>query len=211
MSNISVVVFEDNKPRKDLLKLLLENSKGFSCLGIFEDCRDVIEIIKKTKPDIVLMDINMPFVNGIEGLKFIKAEFPDQKVVIQTIFEDEDKIFDAIKAGADGYVLKKTTPEKLLEAIGDIYNGGIVITPVIARKVVAFFNEHKVASDKFGLTKREKEILALLVDGYSYKMIAESCEVNYSTVNTHLKNIYKKLQVTSGNEAVVKAVKFNII
>ena len=211
MSEISVVVFEHNKPRKELLELLLDNSKGFSCLGIFEDCRNVIDIIATHKPDIVLMDINMPFVNGIDGLKLIKAEFPDQKVVIQTIFEDDENIFDAIKAGADGYVLKKTQPDKFLEAILDIYNGGIVITPVIARKVMAFFYEHKVTSEKFCLTKREKEILTLLVDGFSYKMIAESSLLSYSTVNTHLKNIYKKLQVNSGNEAVVKALKLNLV
>jgi DNA-binding NarL/FixJ family response regulator len=210
MSYISVVVFEDNKPRKDLLELLLNNSDGFLCLGIYEDCRDVVDIIANKKPDIVLMDINMPFVNGIEGLKLIKAEFPDQKVVIQTIFEDDENIFDAIKAGADGYVLKKTQPEKFLEAISEIHNGGIVITPVIARRVVSFFNDQKVSNDEFGLTKREKDILTLLVDGYSYKMIADSCNVSYATVNTHLKNIYKKLQVTSGKEAVVKAAKLNL-
>jgi DNA-binding NarL/FixJ family response regulator len=210
MSYISVVVFEDNKPRKDLLELLLNNSDGFLCLGIYEDCRDVVDIIANKKPDIVLMDINMPFVNGIEGLKLIKAEFPDQKVVIQTIFEDDENIFDAIKAGADGYVLKKIQPEKFLEAISEIHNGGIVITPVIARRVVSFFNDQKVSNDEFGLTKREKDILTLLVDGYSYKMIADSCNVSYATVNTHLKNIYKKLQVTSGKEAVVKAAKLNL-
>jgi DNA-binding NarL/FixJ family response regulator len=210
MSVISVVVFEDNIPRKDLLKLLLDNSNGFSCLGIFEDCRDVIDIIAANKPDIVLMDINMPFVDGIEGLKLIKAEFPNQKVVIQTIFEDDEKIFDAIKAGADGYVLKKTHPEKFLDAISEIHNGGIVMTPVIARKVISFFNDKKVSNDEFGLTIREKNIMSLLVDGYSYKMIADSCEISYATVNTHLKNIYKKLQVTTGKEAVAKAVKLNL-
>jgi hypothetical protein len=204
-----VVVFEDNKPRKDLLELLLNNSKGFLCVGIYDDCRDVVDIIANKRPDIVLMDINMPFVNGIDGLKLIKAEFPDQKVVIQTIFEDDENIFEAIKAGADGYVLKKTLPEKFLEAISEIHNGGIVITPVIARKVVSYFHEQKVSNDEFGLTKREKDILTLLVDGYSYKMIADSCNVSYATVNTHLKNIYKKLQVTSGKEAVAKAVKLN--
>jgi len=210
MSDISVVVFEDNIPRKDLLKLLLDNSNGFSCLGIFEDCRDVIDIIATNKPDIVLMDINMPFVDGIEGLKLIKTEFPNQKVVIQTIFEDDEKIFDAIKAGADGYVLKKTHPEKFLDAISEIHNGGIVMTPVIARKVISFFNDKKVSNDEFSLTIREKNIMSLLVDGYSYKMIAESCEISYATVNTHLKNIYKKLQVTTGKEAVAKAVKLNL-
>lgn len=211
MSDISVVVFEDNIPRKDLLKLLLDNSIGFLCLGIYEDCRNVIDIIATKKPDIVLMDINMPFVNGIDGLKLIKAKFPNQKVVIQTIFEEDEKIFDAVKAGADGYVLKKTHPEKFLDAISEIHNGGIVLTPLIARKVISFFNDQKVSNDKFGLTIREKDILKLLVDGYSYKMIADSCNVSYATVNTHLKNIYKKLQVSSGKEAAVKAVKLNLL
>ena len=189
MSDISVVVF----------------------LGIYEDCRNVIDIIATKKPDIVLMDINMPFVNGIDGLKLIKAKFPNQKVVIQTIFEEDEKIFDAVKAGADGYVLKKTHPEKFLDAISEIHNGGIVLTPLIARKVISFFNDQKVSNDKFGLTIREKDILKLLVDGYSYKMIADSCNVSYATVNTHLKNIYKKLQVSSGKEAAVKAVKLNLL
>ena len=211
MSNISVVVFEDNIPRKDLLKLLLDNSNGFLCLGTFEDCRNVIEVVSNTKPDVVLMDINMPFVDGIEGLKLIKAEFPNQKVVIQTIFEDDEKIFDAIKAGADGYVLKKTQPERFLDAIRDIYNGGFVITPTIARKVVAFFAETKSKNVKFELTTREIEILALLAKGLSYKMIADICAVTYPTVNGHLKNIYKKLQVNSGNEAIIKAIKLNLV
>ena len=153
----------------------------------------------------------MPFVNGIDGLKLIKAKFPNQKVVIQTIFEEDEKIFDAVKAGADGYVLKKTHPEKFLDAISEIHNGGIVLTPLIARKVISFFNDQKVSNDKFGLTIREKDILKLLVDGYSYKMIADSCNVSYATVNTHLKNIYKKLQVSSGKEAAVKAVKLNLL
>ncbi len=211
MKDIGVIIFEDNKPRKELLKLLLDNTAGFTCLGAYEDCRDVVEIVANTSADIILMDIDMPYVNGIEGLRLLKNNFPNQKVIIQTIFEDDDKIFNAMKAGADGYILKKTNPDKFLDAICDIYNGGIVMTPEIARRVLNFFNQSKIIINHFNLSSREAEVLRYLVRGSSYKMIATSCCVSYSTINTHLKNIYKKLQVSSGNEAIIKALQYNLV
>lgn len=212
MEKIKVAVFDDNTPRRELLQLLLESSEEFSCTGAFEDCREAVKKIATAKPQVILMDIDMPHVNGIEGLKAIKAVYPDIKILMQTIFEDEGKIFEAIMAGADGYILKKTTPLKLLEAIKDVFEGGAPMTPAVARQVLLLFShQHKVVTPKeFDLTSRELEILSFLVEGYSYKMIADKCHVSYSTVNSHISHIYEKLHVSSGTEAVAKALQHNL-
>lgn len=213
MSDIKVAVFDDNKPRRELLELLINSSKGFVCTGAFEDCRNVLANIAKNIPDVVLMDIDMPYVNGIEGLTQIKSQFPQVKILMQTIFEEDEKIFSAITAGADGYMLKKTPPPKLLESIHEIIGGGAPMTPSVARQLLLMVsgksNAKKAAN--FNLTKREQDILNLLVKGFSYKMIAEKCNVTYATVNTHVSHIYEKLHVSSGTEAVAKAIEHKIV
>jgi DNA-binding NarL/FixJ family response regulator len=213
MQTIKVAVFDDNNPRRELLQLLLNSSDGLTCTGAYPDCRNVVSHIAANTPDVVLMDIDMPYVNGIEGLKLIRRHFPDVKVLMQTIFEDEDKIFDAIVAGADGYLLKKTPPAKLLEAIADVVQGGAPMTPTVARQVLLLFNnKHRsIPKNNFDLTTREQEILGYLVQGLSYKMIAAKCNISYPTVNTHISHIYEKLHVSSGTEAVAKAIEQNII
>jgi DNA-binding NarL/FixJ family response regulator len=213
MQEIKVAVFDDNKPRRELLQLLLNNSEGMMCTGAWPDCTNVLKHIGDHRPDVVLMDIDMPNVNGIDGLKLIRAHFPKVKVLMQTVFEDDDKIFAAIVAGADGYLLKKTPPAKLLEAISDIMNGGAPMTPTIARQVLLLFNDKHSQTPKknFDLTKREQEILKYLVQGLSYKMIADKCNISYPTVNTHISHIYEKLQVSSGIEAVAKAIDQKIV
>jgi|SRR5688572_14599847 DNA-binding NarL/FixJ family response regulator len=212
MKNIRIAVFDDNQPRRELLQILLDSTEEFTCTGAYEDCRDVLRLMAKDVPDVVLMDIDMPHVNGIEGLILIKQHFPQVKVLMQTIFEDEDKIFSAMVAGADGYILKKTSPLKLLEGIREVMEGGAPMTPVVAKQVLLLFsNKHKsIPKNDFDLTPREMEILSLLVEGYSYKMIAAKCNVSYATVNSHISNIYHKLQVSSGTEAVAIAIEAGI-
>lgn len=209
---IKVAVFDDNKPRRELLQLLLDSSDGLSCSGAFEDCRDVVSNIAANVPDLILMDIDMPYVNGIEGLIEVRKHFPQVKVLMQTIFEDDEKIFNAIVAGADGYILKKTPPAKLLDAITDVMEGGAPMTPTVARQVLLFFNnkQQRIEKRDFNLSSREEEILGYLVQGLSYKMIADKCNISYPTVNSHISHIYKKLHVNSGTEAVAKAIEHNI-
>ena len=209
---IKVAVFDDNKPRRELLQMLLNSTTEMECTGAFEDCRNVIQNIVKNIPDVVLMDIDMPHVNGIEGLQLIRKQFPQVKILMQTIFEEDEKIFAAICAGADGYILKKTPPAKLIDAINEVVSGGAPMTPTVARQVLQLFNNrNKKSATDFNLTDRELEILSMLVQGLSYKMIADKCSVSYSTVNSHISHIYEKLHVKSGTEAVAKAIDQKIV
>lgn len=211
---IKVAVYDDNDSRRDGLKLLLNAMEDMECVGAFEDCRNVVEQVKNSKPDVVLMDINMPNVDGIEGLKLLKEVFPELKIIMQTIFEDEDKILASISAGADGYILKQKSPLKLIEGIQEVLNGGAPITSSIAGKILKLFSGRisiPAKGEKITLTKREREILQLLVEGYSYKMIASKCFVTYATVNTHITHIYQKLQVKSVSAAVAKAIREGLV
>lgn len=213
MNNIRVTIFEDNANLRKGLMFLINGSEGFECVGAFANCDNLIKNMMDTKPDVVLMDIEMPGINGIEAVKKIKEQFPQIKVLMETIFEDDEKVFNSICNGAEGYILKNTQPAQILAAIKEIYEGGAPMTPSIASKVLSMFKSGKyyVKDDSFNLTEREQEILKCLVEGMSYKLIAETCFISYDTVSTHIKNIYKKLQVNSKSEAVVKAIRKNIL
>lgn len=213
MKTIRVAVFDDNASRREGLRLLLEAMEDMECVATYEDGRDAVMRIRSSRPDVILMDINMPYVGGIEGVTLIKAEFPDIKIIMQTIFEDEDKIIAAICAGADGYILKQKSPMQLVDGIVEVINGGAPMTPTVAFKVLKLFSKgkNKPKSLDVNLTKRELEILELLVEGYSYKMIAEKCFITYATVNSHISNIYEKLQVNSVASAVSKALREGIV
>jgi len=210
---VKVAVFDDNTPRRELLEMLLNSTQGMQCTGAYEDGRDITKKIIGNVPDVVLMDIDMPYVNGIEALQAIKQLFPQVKVLMQTVFEDNERIFDAICSGADGYILKKAPPARLIDAITEVLSGGAPMTPTVARQVLQLFHNKtkKSASVDFNLTDREQEILGMLVQGLSYKMIAEKCNVSYSTVNSHISHIYEKLKVKSGTEAVAKAIEKKIV
>ncbi len=211
---IKVIVFDDNDSRREGLSLLLNAMEDMECVGAFDDCRNVVERVRQVNPDVVLMDINMPHVDGIEGVKLLKASFPELKIIMQTVFEDEDKILAAISAGADGYILKQKSPVKLIEGIQEVLNGGAPITPTVAGKILKLFGNRITPSkeeEKIYLTKREREILTLLVEGHSYKMIAAKCFITYATVNTHISNIYEKLQVKSVAAAVAKALREGLV
>lgn len=207
-----IVIFEDNLGRQEALTLLLENQHDLKLAGVFENCENVVDQLKTLTPDLILMDIDMPFVNGIEGAKIVRQNFPTVSILMQTIFEDEESIFNAIQAGAHGYILKSATPLKLLEAIREVLEGGAPMSPLIAKKVVDVFRNSRSNTDKRelqSLTEKEMQILSFLAKGFSYKLIAEECGLSYHTVNSHIKNIYEKLHVNSALEAVSKYNKIN--
>ncbi len=208
-----IVVFDDNSKRRESLEMLIDLTDGMSCAGSFPDCINVLDNIDATRPDLVLMDIDMPNVNGIEGVKIIRKKYASLKILMQTVFEDDEKLFACIRAGADGYILKKAQPQELLNAIEDALQGGAPMTPSIARQVLRFVGstESRKQAEDFNLTARETEILSLLVQGLSYKMIAGRCFISLPTVNSHIQNIYEKLQVHSVVEAVTKAIGNKIV
>ncbi len=210
---IKVAIFEDNNNMREGLYQLINGSSGFVCTGAFPNCDDLVKRIEKSNPDVIVMDIEMPGISGIEGVKLVKENFPEMKILMETIFEDDAKIFDSICAGAEGYILKNTAPVEILSAIKEIYEGGSPMTPTIANRVLKMVKSQRAKDSKniFNLTDREKEILSCLVEGMSYKLIADECTISIDTVNVHIKNIYKKLQVHSKSEAVAKAIKGKIV
>lgn len=208
---IKVAIFDDNQNQRESLQYYISMFEDFQLVGAFPDCMEVESAIRFSKPDVVLMDIDMPEVTGIEAAKIIKSKFPNIIIIMQTVFEDDDKVFDSLKNGASGYLLKKTSPEKIVEAIRDAYEGGSPITPAIATKMLRFFQEQNQATPNYSLTEREKNILSLMVDGLSYKMIAEKERISFHTVNSHIRKIYEKLHVHSLGEAVSKALKEKLI
>lgn len=204
---VRILVYDDNIGRQEALKLLIADTPDMEFVGAKENCNTAEHDIARLQPDVVLMDIDMPLVNGIEGLKRIKKLAPNIFIIMQTVFEDEKKIFEAIRAGADGYFLKKTDPDKLIDGIRDVLDGGAPMTPSVAKKVLEMFH-HQPSGKKenhFELTPREIDILTMLTKGLSYKMIADATGLRYHTVNSHLKKIYEKLHVHSATEAVAKA------
>lgn len=211
--NIRVTIFDDNPKRRDALKLLIDDVDDMECVSTYNDCRNVLTHIDSDNPDVVLMDIDMPHVDGVQGVQKIKNTYPNIKVLMQTVFEDNEKIFAAICAGANGYILKQEDPLRLIDSVYEVLEGGAPMTPSIASKVLQFFSKKSQQENKtdYNLTKRELEILDYLVQGYSYKMIANECHISYTTVNTHISNIYEKLQVKSATSAVSKALKHGLL
>lgn len=211
--DIKVVIFEDNKSLRNGLFHLVNGSEGFACVGAFEDCLDLFKNIEATKPDVVLMDIEMPGINGIEAVGMLREKYPNLKILMQTIFEESGKIFQSILAGASGYILKNTSPSRFLEFIRETYEGGAPMSPSVATKVLKMMAEQSLVAKKesFNLSDREKEILSCLVKGMSYKLIADACFISIDTVRGHIRSIYEKLHVHSKGEAVAKAIKSKIV
>jgi len=205
MNPIGIVIYEDNIFLRNSISELISSSPQLDLKGAYENCDHVSVDMETLRPEIVLMDIEMPGTNGLKGLRIIKEKFPHVYVIMLTVFEDNDSVFDAICAGASGYLLKKTSHDKILEAIHDVLSGGAPITSSIARKVLTLFpksTSHREEVHK--LAPREQEVLQLLVSGHSYKMIAEKCGITLETVRSHIKRIYEKLQVHSATEAAAK-------
>jgi DNA-binding NarL/FixJ family response regulator len=209
--DIRVAIFEDNKLVRDAFQVILAGTPGYTCTGAFADGNRWELDIRRSEPDVVLMDIEMPGLNGIEITKNICEKFPDVKILIQTVFNDSEKIFHALCAGASGYILKNDPPHKYIEAINEVYNGGAPMSATVAKKMLGFFSNKNVVlvspgSNDYKLSDREKELLRLMIEGHDYKTIAEKAFISYETVRTHVKNIYKKLHVASRSEAVMKAI-----
>ncbi|MEP7164600.1 MAG: response regulator transcription factor [Ferruginibacter sp.] len=211
---IRVAIFEDNPIMMDAYRSILNGSPGYTCTGSFTSCNNWKQDIEKSNPDVVLMDIEMTGINGIKATGLIKKEFPGIRILIQTVFEDDTKIFESLCAGANGYILKSTSLAKMLEAITDVQNGGVAFNPNIAAKVAKLFQQFiaplAIVAD-YQLTEREKEILHLLTEGMPMPRIAEKIFLSYHTVRDHVKNIYQKLHVASATEAVAKALKEKIV
>jgi DNA-binding NarL/FixJ family response regulator len=215
MMEIKVAIFEDNKLVRDALEAILNGTPGYTCCGVFADGNRWIQDIKRSEPDVVLMDIEMPGLNGIEVTTQLTVTYPAIKILIQTVFNDSEKIFNALCAGASGYILKNDAPTKYLEAINEVYNGGAPMNPMVAKKVLGFFGNKNVIlitpeANDYQLSQREKEILQLMVGGDNYKSIAAKAFISYETVRTHVKNIYKKLHVACRSEAIFKAMQQGI-
>ena len=210
---IKVAIFEDNRSLREGLATMINGTAGFECVGAFPNCNHLLKNISQAKPDVVLMDIEMPGINGIEAVAMIKADYPEIKILMETIFDDDEKIFNSICAGAEGYILKHTAPAEIMEAIKEIHEGGSPMTPSIANRVLKMVKQRpeSTSRESFDLTDREKEILFCLVKGMSYKMVADNCFISIETVNVHIRNIYKKLQVHSKSEAVIKAIRGKIV
>ncbi len=213
MDQITVAIFEDNKHLRDSLFYLINGTEGFKCIGAYADCGDLLFQLRKNTPDVVLMDIEMPGINGIEGVKLIRENFPSIHVLMQTVFHDDENIFNAVCAGASGYILKSTSPANYVEAIRDVKNGGAPMTGSIARRVLELFQKgiSPVSQTDYQLTPKEKEILQQMVQGKSFKMVADALSITYETVRTHMKSIYNKLHVNSNTEAVSKAIREKIV
>jgi DNA-binding NarL/FixJ family response regulator len=203
---INVAIIEDSREIREGLAVLINGSEGFQCTATYSNAEDALSDLLSKNPDVVLMDINLPRMSGIECTRQLKQRQPDLSIMVLTVYDDDEKIFESLKAGARGYILKKTPPAGLLEAILDLYGGGSPMSSRIARRVVQTFQGPEVSSkEKGSLSGRESEVLAYLAKGYRYKEIAETLFISVETVRTHLRNIYEKLQVRSRSEAVLKA------
>ena len=212
--SVKVAIYEDNAKFLEALSILISDIPDFTLTGAWLNTRDIIFQLKDNTPDVVLMDIGISPFNGIEATKLIIKTFPQVKILIQTIFEDDDKVFAAICAGASGYLLKSNLPLTLPASINDLMTGGSPMSPTIARKILGLFKNHFHKTDLFenyNLSKREKEILKYLVEGGSYKIVADKCGIAFETVKSHIKNIYEKLHVASMSGAVAKAIHENLI
>jgi len=211
-TEIKVAIYEDNDALRDSLAHLIKGYGSLIFAGAYPNCIDILENCEKYTPDVILMDIDLPVISGIDATRLVKSNFPNIDIMMLTIFEHKDKIFEALKAGATGYLLKKSTAIQIIEAITELANGGSPMSGEIARKVLSFFTNPEIKiENEYSLSEREKDVLKRLVAGDSYKMIADNCFISIGTVRSHINSIYHKLTVNSKSEAVVKAINEKII
>ncbi len=204
---LKVSVIEDDKLIRDELEKMLNESDTCKCISSYNNCENALKDLAKSEPDVILLDIELPGMSGIEGIKKIKDLLPECDIIMLTVHEESESIFNALKKGAVGYLDKSATEVKILEAINDVYDGGSPMTPRIARKVLGSFREN----ENNILTEREKDVLNSLCNGNSYKEIAYKLKISVGTVRHHIKNIYSKLHVHSKSEAVAKAIKEKLV
>ena len=208
---IRVIIFEDNERLRESLVFLLNNSDEYEVAADYDNCNDAANVVRMYKPDVVLMDIDMPGESGIKGVAMVKEAMPRTSVIMYTVFEDDEKLFNCLCAGANGYLLKKTSPEKLFASIKEVVEGGAPMSPSIARKVLSSFDQSRNKSNHYQLTARELDVLQYLTKGYSGKMIASALGISFDTARSHLKNIYNKLHVNCGKEAIAKVLSERIL
>ncbi|MGF7039345.1 response regulator [Mucilaginibacter lappiensis] len=214
--SIRITIFDDNKNIRNSIILLLNTDPAFEVVGTFSDAQHCVENVLTSRPDVVLMDIEMPGVNGIEAVRLLTREFPHIQILIQTVFEDDERVFDSICAGASGYILKNQINSSLIDAIKELQTGGSPMSPSIARRVLnilqqGYQTKRQPATEEYNLTAREKEVLTAIVNGLSYKMIGYELNISYETVRSHIKKIYEKLHVASLTEVVAKAINQHIV
>lgn len=203
---LRVILYEDNTDLRAAMAVLVGGTPGYELVGSFGDCTEVVGQCRALRPDVVLMDIDMPKMNGIEGTRLLKKAMPNVEIVILTVFDDDGRVFDAVVAGASGYLLKQTPPAQILSALLEVKAGGAPMTPVIARKVLGFSQQKKTNEVLLdALSPRELEVLKALAKGLSYKMAAAELDISTDTVRSHVRKIYDKLHVHSLPEAVSKA------
>ncbi|RYY50274.1 MAG: response regulator transcription factor [Chitinophagaceae bacterium] len=208
---INILIYEDDDGLRQSLSEFLPTGGAIRVVGAFSNADSIAFDVQTLPADIILMDIDMPGTNGIEGVKIAKAIKPGISILMFTIFDDDKKIFDAICAGADGYILKKALPEKIIEALNDVYSGGAPMSPSIAKKVLHFFPRKQQTDNDIPLTSKELQVLQQLVDGNGYKQVAAALNISIETVRTHIKHIYSKLHVSSMSQAVAKAISQKIV
>lgn len=202
---ITVSIVEDDKRLRESLSILIDGTGELKCLSTFRNAEEALRQLPSLKPDVVLMDINLPGMSGIECVRKLKEILPDTRILMLTVAEDSEQIFDSLSAGANGYLLKRTPPAKILESIQEVSRGASPVSGKIVRAMVEYFHKRRRFSpDDEPLSKREREVLDLLAQGYRAKEIAQKLFISTDTVNTHLRNIYSKLQVHSQTEAVIK-------
>ena len=211
MTQIKVTIIEDIEDIRQGFHFLINTHNEYKCISSYSNAEEALAEMENNIPDVVIMDIGLPGISGIECTRIIKNRYPSVQIMICTVFEDDERLFNALSAGASGYILKRTSPNKLLESIRDIYNGGSPMTSQIARKVVATLQSptksNNFPGEDFNLSSREKEILKLLAEGFRNKEIAEKLFITHYTVKSHIYNIYEKLHVKSRIEAINKISK----
>ncbi len=209
---IKVAIIEDLRPIREGLAMLIGGTEGYSCTGSYRSMEEALEKIKHDVPDVVLSDIGLPGMDGIQGMRILKERYPEMTILVLSVYDDDDRIFDALCAGACGYLLKKTPPARLMESLREAATGGAPMSPEVARRVITLFRDFRPpARADYELTPHETRILKLLVEGHSYKTAAAELGVTVNTISFHLKRIYEKLQVHSKSEAVAKALHNRLI
>lgn len=209
---IKVAIIEDQQVLREGLAFLLDSTEGFRCTGCFGSVEQAVEKIDGDLPQVVLVDIGLPGMSGIQGIRILRERWPDLLLIMLTVYEDDQKIFDALCAGASGYLLKRTAPARLVESLREVTSGGAPMSPEVARRVITLFkNVRPPERAEYHLTPHEVRLLRLLVEGHSYKTAAAELKSSVNTIGTHMQSIYRKLQVHSKSEAVAKALRGGLV
>ncbi len=211
-SAIKVAIIEDDRRIREGLSVLINGAAGYRCTGAFRSMEEALAHTWTDKPDVALVDIGLPGMTGIEGLSLLRERYPGVALLMLSVYEDDERIFQALCAGASGYLLKKTPPAKLLASVAEVLDGGAPMSPEVARRVLRLFREIRPPEKvDYNLTPHELRLLKLLVEGHNYQSAAAELGVSFSTINFHMQNIYGKLQVHSKSEAVAKALKHRLV